>query len=448
MGFIAGLGALSLWLGLYWRFAALDTAWRAAAKRLGLNHEGRGVFRSPRLSGTIGECRVLVEIGDAGSGRHLEHVVTRVIVGAPGIPLGFYASPQTVWGRMTQRFWKRPVAVGDGSFERRVRVDGDPTYALAVLNPGVRDRLLQLASLQGQVQQGELELTVRGRVRRADRLVSLVEFLVGLGRSLSVPEPDWPAALCARAIEDPSREVRKRSLEALVSRYPDSPETEVAIRDRLADFAPEVRLLAARHAGEDGLPVVSEVFHDPELTPDVRSDALRAWADLSPRRTGDLRRALAAALLAEGNVLFVTGASIIAQREDRALRPQLVAAYETGSPSVQAASLAALAIVGDHRDVEVAIEGLDSRDADVRAAAAKVLGRWGDRETVPALLPLTKGIGQPTQVKDEARAAIAAIQARTGGDRGQLALIESELEAGRLSVATTGAVSEPPDDAD
>ena len=442
LGFVMlfGLVAAGLCTSI-WRRSMLDHAWRTAARRLGLTYRPTGLVRSPRLHGQLGPCSVVVDVANAGNSDEIAHVVTRVTVTAPTIPVGFEVGPQSMWGSMARRFWARAGRPLEDRFDQRVKVAGHPTYTLAVLEPDVRERLQQLTSLQGQVQRGQLMLTLRGRVRRADRLISVVEFLTALGRDLSVPEQAWPNALRERATEDPSAQIRRRSLETLVDRYPASTDARRAVRDRLGDFAPEVRLVAARHAGEDGIEVLSELFYDPEVEAGVRSEALRSWSARAPKDDPTLRRALAAALTSQSDTMLRVGALILVAREDRGMRNLVLGALKRGSPAIRSAALTALGAVGDPDDVGFAAEHLDARETDVSVAAVRAVGRLGGLDMVARLRPLTRGLTTPGRVKEAARAAITAIQGRAGGIRGGLALVDDG--GGGLSEVASGALSAP-----
>ena len=440
LGYVCALLVAVLWFGVYWRLTALDKGWRDAAKTLGLAYEPRRVFRRPRIKGRIGTNDVLVDITDPSGTDHFEHVMTRVRVSAPQLPSGFEVGAKSVWSRMAQRLWAKSASTGDGRFDQQVKIDGDETYALAVLSPAVRERLHRLTTLSGYVHDGDLIVTVRGHIRSASRIVQLVDFLIALAADLSLPEEEWASALRTRAIEDPSAEIRRRSLEALVRGYPDSVPARGAVQNRLIDFVPEIRLLAAQHAGEGGINTASEVFHDAHLDPSLRIRALEVWAELAPRRDEPIGRAIVAALASPVEAMIQAGARVVATRKEEGVRTQVLQVIAKGPPSAHAAALAALGAIADARDLETVTDGLKSKDPDVRVAAAEAMGQLGGRETVEYLLPLTRGLGQPARVKDAARAAVASIQARTGGDRGGLSLVD-RIESGGLSIPGEGSVS-------
>ena len=438
---LCALLCAALCVTAYWRMVALDKGWRAAAERLGLQYEPRTLFGNRRIHGTIDDQLVRVDIVSARSHDRGEHVMTRATVRSVGLPHDFEISANSIWRKMAHRLGARTSALGDTWFDRHVNADGDPAYTLAALNPSVRDRLGQLTALNGQIRRGELSLGLQGRIRSADRVVQLVEFLVGLAGDLSIPQRDWPSALRDRATQDPSAEVRLRSLDVLVTAYPDSRETRRAVQDRLSDFVPEIRLAAARHADGAGVPVVSEIFYDPDLSNELRIESLRIWAMLSPRPSPELRRALGVALTSRSDAISRVGASIVESRSERSLRKQVLYALEDGPASVQAAAMAALGVVGDQRDLSVVSARLDAKEPEVRAAAAAAMGRLGNLDAVQRLLPLTRGLGQPGRVKEAARAAVVAIQNRFGGGvRGGLSVVGTD-DAGRLSPPSDGGQS-------
>ena len=437
LGLLCAFLIVTLGFGVYWRVVAFDRAWRLGASRLGLNYERSYFFKSPRIVGQIGACTVVIDINTP---KHADHAMTRVRVRSPDLPLGFAVAPRSIWDKVSQRLFSRMTQVGDKRFDRTVKVDGDPAYALAVLAPEVRTRLQQLVGLEGGIEDRELTLVFRGRIRRPERLVQIVEFLVGLATDLVVTEAALPGALRARATLDPSAGIRMRGLRALVDKYPDSIETKRAIRDRLVDFVPEVRLLAARHSGAEGIDAAREVFDDPEVAPEVKAQALQVWSDLAPEPAPELRSRLAGALVLPA--LTLAGARLIARRKERDLRPALREVIDSGDEAGQAAAVAALGHVGTDEDLPLVVEKLEARDTDIRAAAAEAVGQLGGRDDVVHLLPLTRGLGQPTKVKEAARSAVNTIQKRMGGARGGLAVVE-DRDSGALSVPLDGALSTP-----
>ena len=442
LGLAGALLALSAWLAVFRRRSVLDHGWRSAARQLGLTYVPPSFFRSPRLFGRVGGCAVHVDITNPRGSDHLDHVMTRVTVAAPNVPADFSVEPRSFWRRVAPAWWATEGRVGERSFDQRVKIDGDPTYALAVLEPDIRERLQQLTSLQGTIQNGELQIVLRGRVRRGPRLVKLVDFLVDLAGALSIDQSDWAAALRERATQDPSAEVRLRSLETLIAHFPDAIETRRAVRDRLGDFIPEIQLVAARHAGREGIAVAAEIFQDHAVTPAVRGRALGTWAALAPRPDRELRYGLRNGRSTDSDTMVRVGALVVANRREQGLRSLVLKALDDGPAAVQSAALAALGTTGNREDLHRVVPFLRARDPDIRVAAVEAAGRLGDRETIEPLMRIARSLTQPNRVKVAARAAVRGIQRRMGGERGGLAVID-ERSAGAVSEAIEGALSTP-----
>ncbi|MEO1338015.1 MAG: HEAT repeat domain-containing protein, partial [Myxococcota bacterium] len=115
---------------------------------------------------------------------------------------------------------------------------------------------------------------------------------------------------------------------------------------------------------------------------------------------------------------------------DQSFRRAILKAVEHDDANVRGAAMTSLAAMGQPQDAKVVAEGLKDREAEVRVAAVRALGIIGDRDVVAKLIPLTRGLAQPTPVKEAARAAVVSIQSRTGGVRGGLAVVELSEEGG------------------
>ncbi len=447
-GFLMLVTALGLIGGLaHWRMTRLKSVWQAAAARLGLRYDGQGPFRTPRLEGVIGDCAVTVSVhSDEAAGTN--RTATVVSVHAARIPVTFSASAKSAWTRMTERLLPSGAAnLGDADFDRIVRIDGDSTYALAALSPAIRRSLRSFVSQDGCLRGQQLKLVAAGIVAREENLTQIVRAVAALGNGLSLPIDRWPDGLRDRAANDSVLAIRRSSLLTLVRRYPTSPATQQAIEERLEDSEPEIRLMAARHAGERGVPAARTVFDDLGASVSLRAAALQVWGHSAPADDSALKRGLTQALNSRTDELVGAALEVVRSKRPSGLTSEVRGALAADQPYVVAAALRALEATGGPDDVAFVLPYLSASEAEVAVAAVEAIGGIGHVEAVERLLPLTRGLTRSPQLKMTARAAIARIQARTGGQRGQLALVDEGAPAGRLSpIPESGGLSPPSED--
>ena len=200
--------------------------------------------------------------------------------------------------------------------------------------------------------------------------------LVALAR---LPGAEVDAAL-ARALDDPDARVRLAALRAASARPEATPDLRARMRERLADPSPEVRALAACHAGERGLAILEEMIAGRDAA--TRCAALAA---APPRLLGRVQaRAFDAdpAVRAAALEALARGAA-----EPPLSEAQVLEAARHPDPGVRRAALLLLA----HFDTEgLAMTALAAAlvdpAAEVSRTAETLLGSLGE-EGVRAALP-------------------------------------------------------------
>jgi len=409
-------------------------AWRATAERVGLEavevSEG-GIFPRAALAARSGGLHVRMERYQHGK----YDVGTRIVVS--GLGHGAYGLSLRREGLATaiekNLIGEREIEVGDAAFDGEFFVQGQPALALALLDRETRPLLTRL--LRGQVRPGgESEvnaslsdgvLTVEIRERLfsdpLDKLPAALAAALEVGRRLVAPR-DTAARIAENVRDEPEAGARLQGLLLLAREFPDRPATRERLLAAREDPSAEVRLRAAMALGEEGRGTLVALVRDEGSADAVAAKAVAALGDGIPVD------------LAEATLRRVAGT------------PQ--------STETTVACLDALGRLGRVEAEGLLIEVLKSPEPQVRAAAARALGRAGTAAAVAALHEAMEARGEIS--RSVGRQAIAEIQSRlSGAAPGQLSLSGAEAgalsladgEPGRLSIAALEAELDPGDDA-
>lgn len=296
------------------------------------------------------------------------------------------------------------LETGDGAFDRRFQLQGDPRCAIAAVDAPTRAALLALPGYAAlHMVDGELEAEITG-VADADGLVRIAEQILQICEGLGGGD-DASARLLVAARPGAPRSVRERALIALLS----SRETRSGARREAAWMArgfenPELRLLGVINLGMDGLEEMLAILEDPGKHPDVRSVVLRALPDDAPEE--QYTRAITLALQDPDLGLKLTAAVMLSRR---------VCAL----PPASEVPLIGLLELVDAAQVTLVVSAL--REAGTVRAVERLLAVADDR------------FAESTQ-REQARQAIKTIQARAmHAEAGAFSL--SHDDAGALSLA-------------
>jgi len=390
----------------------------AAAVSAAVSQKWRNRFR--RAASTIGltpkewESRAAgwlrgfpVEVWLEGADGHWTTVIS-----VSGLPSDVRLQPR---GRRSGRASRasRCFEIGDPRFDEAFLVSGDERKARAALDAGSRAFAQQLLKdVAGlRLEDGTCEVRLAGYVADAFTLGAQVSAVLSLAEGMfrgAAPT----VRLYANAFDDAVPRVRENNLRVLLDCAGSSTRAD-AITRAMDHEQPELRLLAARAEGSLAWPVMVELGQSRFLAPELRRLAIEALPASTPR---EVRVSVALSAIGKPDTGLAAAAARLAGR--------------SGTP-------------GDRR-VERGLISLLGRDDDsVRAAAIAALGRVGTARAVERLLPFTSGLLTSQTLKQRARAAVRAIQARlVNGEAGALTLSEVEGGEGRLSLAAdSGALS-------
>ncbi|MEM6794679.1 MAG: hypothetical protein AAF725_11920 [Acidobacteriota bacterium] len=427
------LGLFSLFIAAVVVFSRANRKrWQKVADQLGLQMLAP-FLGSRSLQGQMGGFSVSVTAESRGKTSVL---VAQVHGVHPGFSLGRDGS--------LQQLLSSDIEIGDVEFDRRIRVEGDPQLARALLGSKARRLATHVVGGPtggGQLKKGDLKAPMR-EIKEAPAVLGQ---MVELAKLLKVPNPrDGIADLLAkRALEDPSRGVRLQALRQLSAsarwrkmahttaeqclRSPDPAlcleAARILLRSREArsmDRATDALLsLATQSHLELSTRATALKALTPQLAGEKAVTAMIRILDRRPQEPEPLRRAALDGL--------------IAARSDRLMR---LPVYSDSEHEALAAGLERLGQDAEERLVAM----LRHPNDRVRLVAARSLKAVG---TLEAVAPLRQVAGSERLFRSAAARtaseAIEAIKQRSG---------KSE-QRGAISIAQVaplvGAVSEADD---
>ncbi|HEY3450725.1 MAG TPA: hypothetical protein VGK67_30490 [Myxococcales bacterium] len=433
---LAAVGAFTVFLGWYnaraaARDAAREAAWTSAAKSLGLKYvQGEGRTLAGRTDG----FDVLLETFNDGS-EQSPRPVTRVVVGGRGRirpELAFKA--EAAFEGLRKALGKDDLQLNDPEFDKAVNIHGPEDLALAALGAEARKLLPGFVRGGGTVHDGEVVLQLNGELNEAAALEGAVTSALAIARALAVDSV--PAALLTNASKDPSPGVRRLNLAALAEKHAASGEARRGLEAGLADPDVEVRLLAARHleASVAVQQVLEKIADDASTVEAARASALDRMAEIFPYSVVApfVARSLAKDAGAARQAAAIRAAG---KAKDAAQLETLLAMTGAQGLGLGVELAKAFAEFEGAQAEKGLIALLGHPEPAVRRLAAVGLSKVGSVKAVEPLLPLAEGVLAASEVKDAARDAVRAIQARLGdAGAGRLSVVDERAGEGGLSV--------------
>lgn len=354
----------------------LVLAWAEVAQRFDLAQ-----VKPMELIGEVDGISVHADVFHTGSGKNRQ-TWTRVVIEG-GLTRAVGLAKEGFFSRA----FGHDIATGDRSFDEAVKVQGDETTALALLDEHTRRAFQSAVVSNWTFEDGRWTLKVSGRL--GPELGTSIEVGLSLARLTQKGQGELPERLVSIVANDSVAQTRKGALECLLLQYSNTSLTQKALVAALEDPASSVRLVAAERLGD--LAVLSNLAADEANEVGLRVDAFEALVRRGPE---DPR----------------TVARVEAWLAVSAALPLRKAAVEAAATVVVA-------------DVEMRLlSALEAPDDDLKLAAMRSLGVVGTVEAVPALIPYRDKFLAFT-LKPAAKEAIMAIQARVAGaDAGALSL--------------------------
>lgn len=435
---------------------AINRAWRRAARELGLVYERRRSDRASILSGTMDGLEISISAGTQGAGRDADTVAAKRgagrdewetcdvvnIDGAGAHSTGVSVHPRVHFA--AARGIPTGIPTGDAEFDARFRIEGSSAGALAMLGRDARRFLLDLRAPQpwtllitGSVSEPILRVLIHGEPRGVEGKVRAVRAAAAIARATRLE--GGIADGLTRNVRSDVQAVRMRSLRCLIDAMGEEhPAVKEACRLALNDESAEIRVVAARELGADGVPVLLALVLDADEAFDVRAEAARAFVEHADDET--FRLFVDRHLDSADAALRRLAIEAVGDRSWIAALPRLLEPRPDAHPSDIRATAIALRKLGDSAAEPILIEWLGSPVSAVAAASARALGFVGSIAAVEPLLPLARGAWGASEVRAAARDALRRIQSRLGPvEAGRLALVDVDGAAGALSEADDAA---------
>ncbi|MEM8994091.1 MAG: HEAT repeat domain-containing protein [Acidobacteriota bacterium] len=401
-------------------------SWEKAARDLGLGLTTK-FGGGKQLHGEIDGLSVAVRTDSQSQNQR------NLIAEVYGVHPGFSLARE---GTLT-RILTRDIETGDRIFDDRLRIEGDPLRAVAVLDHHAR-RLAHRVIVEGK---GELQRGIISRTfKDIDQAREILGPMLELAKVLHSPaDRDLPMALGERALTDESLAVRRQAFHHLKTSYSRSERLLSTAEGLLQAPSEQLRLEACRvllttdaGRGQPAADALLDIVRRRHLKASTRANGLRLLAASRYRETAvptmtsilgqadedpDVRRAAIDSL-------------IQTPARDKLLDVDPVGAEEA---EVLATACAHIGPPAQSRLLEL----LGSEEDAVRVAAVDALRRVGDLRAIPALHEVAEsGTLFNAAAAKAARRAIDEIRHRLGGSQGgEMSIVALEPLDGALSAA-------------
>ncbi len=331
----------------------VDELWGRVAQALGLEYDGGGPTSGPTMRGRMGQMRLLVDT--FGRAVHGERVAfTRVVVDSDGrIPEQLTLDPPR----------DKPK---------------DPIEALLAQHS--QKRVVDLVKQLGAtLHKGRVRWATEGLVWDPAMFVQNLRDVVRTAEHLCLDEADIPGRLllCIRD-QDVAEPQRREMLLVLFDRYSATSESKSAATDAVRNHPDAyVRLVAARALGSHGVTTLGVLARDPEVTQEVRTEALKDLMTAWPLEIGNpqVRKVIRAD---EPSVVRTAMHMVRHLNHVPAIRIMLELAADPQTPADLLSLLVeVIGEMGDMNAEPVMLGLLNHPDVVVRRGAAVALGHLG-----------------------------------------------------------------------
>jgi hypothetical protein len=189
--FVLVLGIAALGLAMAFGSAQAkraNDAWTQVGNRLGLRPRAGSFWKAPRLSGSMYDFPVEVDVYTEGHGKS-RHTYTRVKVRFPSLRLGLSLRRQGFLRSISKMFGlQQDIELGEAGFDAEVIVEGsDPHKLRQFLNAGRRMRIRRFFNNypRAVIADDLVTCTVSGMLRTADQLQQMITSAVGIAWHIS-----------------------------------------------------------------------------------------------------------------------------------------------------------------------------------------------------------------------------------------------------------------------
>ncbi|MEO1085695.1 MAG: HEAT repeat domain-containing protein, partial [Acidobacteriota bacterium] len=335
------------------------------------------------------------------------------------------------------RILTRDVETGDRIFDDRVRIDGDPLRAVAVLDHHAR-RLAHRVIVEdkGELQRGVISRTFKNINQAQQVLRPMLE----LAKILHSPtDRDLPMALGERALTDESLAVRRQAFHHLKTSFSGSERLLATAEGLLRAPSEKLRLEACRvllttdtGRGQPAAEVLLDLVRRRHLKAETRCTGLRL---LVASRYRDSAVPAMRSILGQADEDPEVRRATIDSLIQTPARDGLLDVYPVGAEEAEVLANS-FGHIGPSAQPRL-LELLGREEDAVRMAAIDALRRMGDLEAVSSLHGIAEsGTLWNAAAARAARQAIDAITHRHGGSQGgEVSIVSLEPLDGALSTA-------------
>ncbi len=368
----------------------VDDLWGRVAQALGLEYDGGGPTSGPTMHGKMGKMKVLVDtFGRLQHGQRM--AFTRIIIDSDG--------------RIREQL---TLSTPDAQPK-------DPIEALLAQHSKARITDL-VKHLGATVHAGRVRWATEGLLWGAADFVQTVRDVVRTTEHLCLDEADIPGRLllCIRDHQIPEKQ-RREMLLVLLDRYPGTSEANTAARDAVAQPDGYIRLVAARALGQQGITTLGMLARDPEVTQEIRTEALKDLMTSWPSELGNpqVRRVLRS----EEPPVVRTGIHMVRHlNHTPAVRIMLeLAADPQTPPDMLSLLVEVIGEMGDEASEPVLLGLLNHDNVVVRRGSAIALGQLGTPNALESLREQSEDALMPdSRLLSLCRAARQDIRKRHG----------------------------------
>lgn len=198
-----------------------------------------------------------------------------------------------------------------------------------------------------------------------------------------------------------------------------------------------MRLAAARTLGEEAVDTLLEMVGSSVVPVKTRAAAIELVADFPAHES--VLPVLERCLDSTDDPIVQSAVRAIGRMRVQTAVPKLKKLITRVESTTAKVLVWALGRIANPKSEGFLLLLLDGNEDELRAEAARALGRFASIKAVEPLLRLTKGMRLSSQLKDSARSAIKQIQERAGEvEPGRLSVVDSPDEGGRVSLIADG----------
>lgn len=378
------------------------------AEKLGLQYSEGGPVQEGEMTGEANGVPLVIEVDIRGGIRF-----TRVSAGRGSripedVVMGVRGSVSAHVGPLPKDLI---VTIGDPTFDRDIVVLGKRSVVLALLADKPRGEIRYcLKTHSALVRRGEVVVELPGVCTNVEKLQAAMHNLSRVAAALQLEDSNVAERLKSQVSQDGIANVRKKNLEQLVQEFSGTAEATAALNAAAEDPDADLRLLAAKHLGQDGVGHIQSVLESNQSSSAQRIEALELLVSSVPdSEAGPIL--LNALTIRDDQVRAFAVRELGAMRYEHALREfkQLLPA---ASPTVATAIMRAAGQLGGPEAEALLLSVLGVKPPAVQRMAALMLAEIASEGAIVALNDLAESPFTDTIVREAAKHALRSVKER------------------------------------